>query len=121
MENVKAMLERGIFLSGDLDEIFHQRVLRYGKRLRYDNVVSLGEEGKGKLHEVETSWFVNFINTKEVDDDRISRFIWDLRQLSNFNISHEGFIFSIVKILNSFFPSHSFLDLAIFQLLDLSL
>lgn len=55
MENVKAMLERGIFLSGDLDEIFHQRVLRYGKRLRYDNVVSLGEEGKGKLHEVETS------------------------------------------------------------------
>jgi hypothetical protein len=78
MEDVKAMLKGRILLPRNLNEIFNERVLGDSKWLCDDDVIPIIEERECKLNEIETSRLIDFINTKQIDDNSISSLIWDL-------------------------------------------
>lgn len=84
MEDVKAMLKGRILLPRNLNEIFYQRVLGDSKWLCDDDIIPIIEERECKLNEIETSRLIDFINTKQIDDNSISSLIWDLGQLTIF-------------------------------------
>ena len=78
MEDVKAMLKGRIFLPRNLNEIFNERVLGDSKWLCDDDVIPIIEERECKINEIETSRLIDFINTKQIDDNSISSLIWNL-------------------------------------------
>ena len=78
MEDVKAMLKGRILLPRNLNEIFNERVLGDSKWLCDDDVIPIIEKRECKLNEIETSRLIDFINTKQIDDNSISSLIWDL-------------------------------------------
>jgi hypothetical protein len=79
MKNVKTMLECWILATRNLYEIFDKRVLGNSKGLCYDDIVSFREEREGKLHEIQASRLIHFINTEQINNDCISCSIGNLR------------------------------------------
>ena len=84
MEDVKAMLKGRILLPRNLNKIFDKRVLGNSKWLCNDDIIPIIKERECKLDKIETSRLIDFINTKQIDDNSISSLIWDLWQFPIF-------------------------------------
>ncbi len=52
MIDIETVLESRVLFARHLNEVFHQTVLRHSEGLSNNNVVSLREKRKSKLHEI---------------------------------------------------------------------
>lgn len=98
MVDVKTVLEGRVLVSRHLDEVAHEGILRDREGLRDDDVVSLGEERKCELYEIQTPSLVYLINTEQIDDDGIGRRIGDLRQLSFLQVRDKLLVRSVIEL-----------------------
>lgn len=55
MIDIKTVLESRILFARHLNKVFHQTVFRNSEGLSDNNIVSLREKRKRKLHEIQTS------------------------------------------------------------------